>query len=150
MVLLPPGLAAEHLPAVTAGAAADARVQDTGRSSPGREIGIGISVDARTPLEPHPVRRASTCETEWILLTSGTTGAPKLVQHDLASLTAALADRPPAPDVVWATFYDIRRYGGLQIYLRSLYAGSLELSDSVEPLIGFLALAAVFEVIHIL
>src|SRR5207244_1023617 len=45
MVLLTPGLAAEHLPAVIAGAAADARVQDTDRSSPGREIGIGISVD---------------------------------------------------------------------------------------------------------
>ncbi len=149
MVLLPPGLAAEHLPAVIAGAAADARVQETGRSSPGREIGIGISVDARAPLEPHPVRRASTCETEWILLTSGTTGAPKLVQHDLASLTAALADRRPAPEVVWATFYDIRRYGGLQIYLRALHAGSLVLSDPAEPLIGFLARAAAAGVTHI-
>ena len=149
MVLLPPGLAAEHLPAVIAGAAADARVQETGRSSPGREIGIGISVDARASLEPHPVRRASTCETEWILLTSGTTGAPKLVQHDLASLTAALADRRPAPEVVWATFYDIRRYGGLQIYLRALHAGSLVLSDPAEPLIGFLARAAAAGVTHI-
>src|SRR5256885_3702984 len=28
-------------------------------------------------------------DTEWILLTSGTSGAPKLVQHTLASLTGA-------------------------------------------------------------
>ena len=149
MVLSPPGLAAEHLPAVIAGAAADAWVRDPGSSSPGREIGIGISVDARARLEPHAMRRASTHETEWILLTSGTTGAPKLVQHDLASLTAALGDRRPAPDIVWSTMYDIRRYGGLQIYLRALYAGSLVLSDPAEPSTGFLARAAAAGVTHI-
>src|SRR5207237_9775498 len=63
--------------------------------------------------------------------------------------TAALADGPPAPEVVWATFYDIRRYGGLQIYLRALHAGSLVLSDPAEPLIGFLARAAAAGVTHI-
>ena len=37
--------------------------------------------------------------------------------------------------VVWATFYDIRRYGGLRILLRALAGGStLVLSDADEPL----------------
>jgi acyl-coenzyme A synthetase/AMP-(fatty) acid ligase len=149
MVLSPPGLAAEHLPAVIAGAAADACVRDAGGSAPGRDLGIGISVDAWARLEPHAVRRTSTHETEWILLTSGTTGAPKLVQHDLASLTAGLADRRPAPDIVWSTMYDIRRYGGLQIYLRALHAGSLVLSDPHESVAAFLARAGAAGVTHI-
>jgi acyl-coenzyme A synthetase/AMP-(fatty) acid ligase len=40
----------------------------------------------------------------------------------------------------WATFYDIRRYGGLQIFLRALAGqGSLRLSGAEEPIEGFLA-----------
>ncbi|MFK9326060.1 hypothetical protein ACJEKX_24065, partial [Escherichia coli] len=36
---------------------------------------------------------------------------------------------------VWATFYDIRRYGGLQIFLRAvLSGGSMVLSDPLEAL----------------
>jgi acyl-coenzyme A synthetase/AMP-(fatty) acid ligase len=75
-----------------------------------------------------------------VLLTSGTTGVPKLVMHSIAGLTGAIGgpvvhDRP----VVWATFYDIRRYGGLQIFLRAvLGAGSLVLSDAAEPVAGHL------------
>ena len=41
--------------------------------------------------------------------------------------------------IVWATFYDIRRYGGLQIFLRAMLGGaSLVLSDSKEPVGQFL------------
>ena len=72
--------------------------------------------------------RARRCETEWVLPTSGTSGPPKLVVHTLATLTGAIA---PAPLQQWATFYDIRRYGGLQIFLRALAGrGSLRLSGA--------------------
>ena len=37
--------------------------------------------------------RALEFETEWVLLTSGTTGLPKLTVHTLASLTGAIVDR---------------------------------------------------------
>jgi acyl-coenzyme A synthetase/AMP-(fatty) acid ligase len=50
---------------------------------------------------------------------------------------------------VWSTFYDIRRYGGLQIYLRALHAGSLVLSSAGEATSDFLARAAAAGVTHI-
>ena len=65
--------------------------------------------------------------------TSGTTGAPKLVAHRLDGLLGAI-DASAAPPA-WGTFYDIRRYGGLQIFLRACVAGGrLVLSDAQEPL----------------
>jgi len=75
------------------------------------------------------------CDTEWVLLTSGTTGAPKMISHSLASLAAPIKPgQNQGADIVWATFYDIRRYGGLQIFLRAMLGrGSMVLSSSAEP-----------------
>ncbi len=44
--------------------------------------------------------------------------------HSFESLAGALPRQPPsAKPLVWSTFYDIRRYGGLQIYLRAVLSG---------------------------
>ena len=83
------------------------------------------------------------------LLTSGTTGRPKLVVHTLASLTGAI-EAGRSSGVVWSTFYDIRRYGGLQIFLRAALTGtSLVLSSAQESTADFLARAASHRVTHI-
>ena len=74
--------------------------------------------------------------TEWVMPTSGTSGPPKLVAHTLATLTGAFR---PVGAQRWATFYDIRRYGGLQIFLRALSGTeSLTLSSPGESVDAFL------------
>ncbi|WP_213030285.1 hypothetical protein, partial [Acinetobacter baumannii] len=50
----------------------------------------------------------------------------------LEALTGAIVAEGPAKGLapVWATFYDIRRYGGLQIFLRAILSGgSMVLSE---------------------
>jgi len=92
-------------------------------------------------------------ETEWVLFTSGSTGMPKPVVHSLQSLAGHLIGRPaPGGDQpIWCTFYDVRRYGGMQILLRALLAGgSLVLSSPHEPPAAFMARAAAAGVTHIL
>ena len=120
IVVCPPDVAAEHMPAVVAKAGVDAIVSDRPATEPG-EWGVSVRVTSNLALSPAEVVDVDPCETEWVLLTSGTTGAPKLIVHTLASLTAPIAVGPSlGSDVVWATFYDIRRYGGLQIFLRAM------------------------------
>ena len=149
MVLCPPDLAPEHLPGVIARSGADACVRDA--AGPAAElVGLAPCVQAAPELQAADLERARAASTEWILLTSGTTGEPKLVLHTLASLTSAFAgEPPPAEPLVWATFYDIRRYGGLQIYLRALHTGSLVLPDATEGVEDFLERAAGAGVTHI-
>lgn len=74
-----------------------------------------------------------------------------MVEHTLASLAGAIeAHTTPASPVVWSTFYDIRRYGGLQIFLRAVLAGgSLVLSSAQESTADFLIRAAARKVTHI-
>jgi acyl-coenzyme A synthetase/AMP-(fatty) acid ligase len=137
LTLVPPDVPRAQLPAVIADAAIDAVLSD--EDDPG-DLGVALQVTCRPrirpverpPLDPQP--------TEWVLFTSGTTGAPKMVMHSLAGLTGAI--KPATGNtaaVVWGTFYDIRRYGGLQIFLRALHdGGSLVLSDAKEPVGDFL------------
>jgi len=92
-----------------------------------------------------PVTRANT--TQWVLMTSGTTGVPKMVVHTLATLTSAIK---PAALQNWATFYDIRRYGGLQIFLRAVAGrGSLTLPGAEETIEDFLIRCGEAGVTHI-
>src|ERR1041385_1096369 len=140
MVLCPPGVAPEHLPAIVATTEIDALVTD--RASPELEaLGIDITVLCDRAIKPSQAERPTTRPTEWILLTSGTTGGPKAVAHSPASLPEAIKPRSTSDSpIVWGPFYDIRRYGGLQIFLRALLGGaSLVLSDAKEPIGQFLS-----------
>jgi acyl-coenzyme A synthetase/AMP-(fatty) acid ligase len=147
IVLCPPDVSKAHLLAVMATAEIDAVVGDCAAAELGGEIFVsctgGVTLVA--------VERQASEATEWVLLTSGTTGAPKLVVHTLATLAGAMpAGTTLGHNAVWSTFYDMRRYGGLQIFLRAMLGGgSMVLSSATEPVGEFLARAGTHEVSHI-
>jgi acyl-coenzyme A synthetase/AMP-(fatty) acid ligase len=149
MVLCPPDLALEHLPYVMRYAEVDAVVSD-GSFLSGASLGAAQHAICTPALVPRVHASQERLPTEWILLTSGTTGRPKMVQHTLASLAGAIGARESHTEVIWSTFYDIRRYGGLQIYLRAvLTRSSLLLTGLQEPVANFLHRAGEAGVTHI-
>jgi acyl-coenzyme A synthetase/AMP-(fatty) acid ligase len=149
MVLYPPDLSADHIPYLLTTASADAIVVGGSAAQPSYNMRHVVTCDPGCTL-PAPERRPREA-TEWVLLTSGTTGLPKLVVHTLSSLTGAISDqRAIRPGPVWSTFYDIRRYGGLQIFLRAILGGgSIVFSAARESTTDFLARAGAHGVTRI-
>lgn len=149
LIICPPDLSTDQLPHVAVAAGVDAVV-----TTPGADCllpGIDLQIACRSSIEPAEHLPPRRCSTEWVLLTSGTTGAPKMVVHTLAGLTGAI-ERSPRPDrsVVWGTFYDLRRYGGLQIFLRAVLCGtSFVLSNSEETMADHLARLSFHGATHI-
>ncbi len=149
LVLCPPDLAPSRLADIITQARVEIVLADD-------EAASAVAGAARFGVCGLPVRPASrparpARRTEWLLFTSGTSGRPKLVSHSLASLTGPMRNElGAAPAAVWSTFYDIRRYGGLQILLRALLGGgSMVFSEPQESLAGFLARAGARGVSHI-
>ncbi|MGD0151465.1 MAG: AMP-binding protein [Xanthobacteraceae bacterium] len=137
LTILPPDT--DHLDAVIACAEADAVVIDAGTTDHGA-LDLPLRVVCAPAIVPAE-QLSRYVPTEWVLLTSGTSGVPKLAVHSLASLIAPIgAGQRLDGAVVWGTFYDIRRYGGLQIFLRAIIGGaSLVLSCAGEPIADHLA-----------
>jgi acyl-CoA synthetase (AMP-forming)/AMP-acid ligase II len=150
LTILPPDTDANHLSAIIASAEIDAVITDS--DSPRRNaFNVPVFVSSAPSIGPIAQVSRPRLRTEWVLLTSGTIGIPKMVVHDLASLTGAIAIASPADSsTVWGTFYDIRRYGGLQIFLRAILGGaSLVLSSSGEHVVNHLARLVQHGVTHV-
>ncbi|WP_316179666.1 fatty acid--CoA ligase family protein [Bradyrhizobium sp. SZCCHNRI1009] len=135
LLLCPPDLKGEHLASIIADADIDAIVTDEVRRFDA--CGVDLVIEVALP-QPSAAVVQTVRATEWLMLTSGTSGVPKIVGHTLDGLCGAIIGDRPVPGEampVWATFYDIRRYGGLQIFLRAIVGGgSMVLSDPGEGL----------------
>lgn len=155
MVLYPPDLSREHIEYVAEMAGVNVILNDPPLYEPGNSHAVLIAREHRgkqgnAASTENPLAENSPVETEWILLTSGTTGRPKLVQHTLVSLTGAI-EPVYRPGRTWSTFYDIRRYGGLQIFLRAILTGTpLVVKSARQSVAEFLARAGELGVTHIL
>ena len=148
IVICPPDLADEHL----AGAAATAGVEVVAFDALTPAIAsLGLTLAPISErYEPLADETGDAVASEWVMFTSGTTGPPKMVVHSLDGLTGAIKPEANGPAPVWGTFYDIRRYGGLQILLRAILGrGSLVLTEPSEALGDFLARLAVRGVTHL-
>ena len=144
ILLCPPGWEAAKLAPAAELIGADALAFD--EEEPPTVLAVDVRHPVRLPLRPCAAANP-TFETEWVLPTSGTSGPPKLAVHTLHTLMGAIE---LAPLQQWATLYDIRRYGGLQILLRALAGrGSLRLSGVDEEIESFLARCGACGVTHI-
>jgi acyl-coenzyme A synthetase/AMP-(fatty) acid ligase len=150
LVIFPNESSLEHLPSVLEASHADAVLSDR-NDLPSLPPHTRLVRPQPHSIPPQTSDRPAPLPTEWITLTSGTMGAPKLVVHTLASLTGALlASQVPAQPVVWGTLYDIRRFGGLQVFFRAALSGSsLALSSPGESIASYLARVGSLGVTHI-
>jgi acyl-coenzyme A synthetase/AMP-(fatty) acid ligase len=149
MLLCPPDLNADHVQTLVDDAEIDAIVTD--QPSRWAHVGVYEVMAARAP-ERRGVKAKTERATEWLMLTSGTSGVPKIVGHTLEGLTGAIVADGQARGTppVWATFYDIRRYGGLQIFLRAVIGGgSMVLTEPGEALADHVARLNARGVTHI-
>jgi len=150
MVICPPDLNMAQLPDVIAAAGIDAIVHDSGQTGAFPVAVPAYAIDAGTKAG-RPAYEAAGVATQWALFTSGTTGAPKIAVHDLAGLTDAIQiDFSVTAPTVWATFYDVRRFGGLQMLLRALTGGhSMMMTSPPEPMDDFIARLAPCGLTHL-
>jgi acyl-CoA synthetase (AMP-forming)/AMP-acid ligase II len=132
LTILPPDADPDHFAPVIMCAEIDAVVLDRG-SPAGAALDLPLRVTCTAEIAADTRLPAASRATEWVLLTSGTTGVPKMAVHSLAALTAPIGRSKADGAIVWGTFYDIRRYGGLQIFLRTVLGNaSLVLSSAGE------------------
>jgi acyl-CoA synthetase (AMP-forming)/AMP-acid ligase II len=129
VMLCPPEVTADQRAPLAARAGADTLVTDSEGASGGGLLHVRCS-DTFRPLP----RRQPQVATEWVLLTSGTAGPAKMVRHTWSTLTGAIAFGTSG--ITWGTFYDIRRYGGLQVLLRALTGGGSLVVGSRDEAFG--------------
>jgi acyl-coenzyme A synthetase/AMP-(fatty) acid ligase len=149
MLLCPPDLDPDRIQALLADAEIDAIVTDRSLHvwDAGARLLVGVGLPERAAVWWKTERA-----TEWLMLTSGTSGLPKIVGHTLDGLAGAIIAEGPGRhlNAIWATFYDIRRYGGLQILLRAVIGGgSMVLSEPGEAIADHLARLRAGGVTHI-
>ena len=96
LLILPPDADPSHLDAVVSAAGIDAVVLDNASLPQCSALDLPVRVTCAPSIAAAGAHARSDQCTEWVLMTSGTTGVPKLVTHDLSRLTSALHTPSPA------------------------------------------------------
>jgi acyl-coenzyme A synthetase/AMP-(fatty) acid ligase len=133
IVICPPETPTKQFPLLAQKGRVDTIVSDY--ELPDRDCLAGLSrISCGSAAQSTKAVQVDRRPTEWVLLSSGTTDVPKMIVHNLISLMAPIGGPASAGSkIVWGTFYDIRRYGGLQMFLRAVMrGGSLVLSSATE------------------
>jgi acyl-coenzyme A synthetase/AMP-(fatty) acid ligase len=150
IVLCPPDLAVSQLASVIGNAEANIILSENPDRLVPHAGGIRLGACGLPMTKCGPRPGPGDGNTEWLLFTSGTTGNPKMVVHTLQSLVGPSVASHGQSTARWSTFYDIRRYGGLQILLRALAGGApMALSEADEAIGDFLTRLGAFGVTHI-
>ncbi len=147
LIICPPGLTVEHLLVLAERSSVDVIICDPDTSLP-PELSSGRRILRfhEKAFERKHEGNIETIQTEWILLTSGTTGVPKMVSHSFDSLTSNIR-RPKSEieKIIWASFNDTRRFSGLQMFLQAMLTDSTLVlrtyDDSVADFLQALAKA---------
>ncbi|MFA6303548.1 MAG: AMP-binding protein [Legionella sp.] len=96
-----------------------------------------IKIDNKIPFSTN-----SEVSTQWIIPTSGTTGIPKLISHDLNSLISTVKPATHSSPKRWGLVYGISRFAGLQVFLQSLLGEGIllfpDITKSITDVITFL------------
>jgi acyl-coenzyme A synthetase/AMP-(fatty) acid ligase len=74
--------------------------------------------------------------TNWVLYTSGTTGAPKPIVHTAATLARTVSASARSAQLVWGLFYDPNRMAGIQVVLQALSVGSTVVATGPDVPLG--------------
>ena len=150
IIICPPEIGPEQYPSLVQKGAIDTIVSEY--ELPDHDCLTGLSrIRCGSTVSPAKTVQVDHRPTEWVLLSSGTTDIPKMIVHNLTSLMAPIGmAMSPGTGVVWGTFYDIRRYGGLQMFLRAVMGGgSLVLSSAAESTGDYLMRLSAHGVTHL-
>jgi acyl-coenzyme A synthetase/AMP-(fatty) acid ligase len=107
-----------------------------------REWSVAALLDSSMCIRPTNFADAGPPEFSVLIMSSGTTGVPKLAQHSVDSLLGRI--RPPKADQPrqkWLLTYHPSTYGGLQVLLSSLIIGA-ELITVSNPTVANLCAAS--------
>ncbi len=133
IVICPPDLSTRHLTAISKQAEVDVVIGDNSEEHAALfDAGVERTTVHRLAI-PKTHLSIPHIETEWVLLTSGTTAEPKLVVHDFKSLTLNIRkpDSTSEP-IIWSSFNDTRRFSGLQMFLHALLTDSTLVMKPVD------------------